>query len=246
LLIAGSRDSPTRVVKYLIAGLIFSAAALGFMVFEVGVGLRPFQVIKASLAQDPKEIGFWTYRQLRPTVFKLKILVWGYEDQKVHIETLRGFLETAKNDSAEFNVLIKVGSIETDLPLQTITVNDIGEISQIAGPLVQAGQKIVLLLPSAQSAHSVRDAFVHRLEQKLKLDTLAISNLDWRPAHPNYELVKEHCEELVKLTAMPDFQGLRCLYETRTKKLVKLKKDQRLGFMVDQYGQYDFVLLVYD
>ncbi|HEX4924908.1 MAG TPA: hypothetical protein VFV50_12520 [Bdellovibrionales bacterium] len=234
------------MVKWFWAAVLVSFTAFAFLAFQMGISPRPIQVIRASLAGSPEEIGFWTYRQLRHIVFKHQIVVFGYQDEAKHVKVAKGFWESASKDGQSFSIVVKPESLQVELPAQTISLKEPAQALELVPPLLASTGRILLLLPSADSSHVVKDSVVKRLESAANKSAMSLSLLDWRPDHQAAAMVAEHCEESKKLTGFPDFMFFHCIYKGRAAKLAKLKKPEKLGFMVDQYGQADFVIVYYE
>lgn len=234
------------MVKVFWAAVLVSFSAFAFLAFEMGVSPRPIQVIKASLAGSSDEIGFWTYRQLRHIVFKHQVVFIGYQDEAKHAKVAQGFWESASKDGQKFELVLKPAVFALDLPAQTISLNEPAQTLELLPPLLKNGQKVLVVLPSADTSHVVKDSIVKKFETVADKSAMSLSILDWQPSHQAATMVQEHCEESKKLTGFPDFLFFHCIYKGRAAKLAKLKEPQKLGFMVDQYGQADFLILHYE
>jgi hypothetical protein len=231
--------------KYVWAIVSISLLVFIFFLVEVGVGPRPIQIIRPSLAGDVQEVGYWTYRQVRNEIIKYNIVVWGYENSELHEKALLGFWENAIADNQKFTLFVKPAGESITLPIQTVTLADLKKAAGIIKPMLNLHSKILILLPSNESSHTVKESLVHKLEEEVNKNILTVSVLDWRPDHPGYKLVEQHCDDAKRLTGFPDFQFFRCIYERRTRKLLKLKTENKVGFMLDQYGSSDYLLLIY-
>lgn len=233
------------MLKVFWAALAISFLAFVFVTLQVGVGPRPIGVIKPSLAKEPAEIGFWTYRQLRHVVFKSQIIFWGYQDEKILAEVARGFWESAKNDSIDIDLIIKMKGAAINLPVRTNEILELEKLPDLLTQVVPSSKKILVFLPSQDSSHVVKDSLVHKVEVKLNQNVMSISQLVWTPDHPANKMVKEHCEEAKSLTGFPDFEFFRCIYLNREKKIDKTKEPGKVLFIVDQFGGSDYVVLTY-
>src|ERR1051325_1017319 len=95
--VIGPRVLRELMPKYVWAIALISLTVVVFFLVEVGVGPRPIDLIRPSLAGDEEEIGYWTYRQVRNEIIKYKVVVWGVE-QPNHEKALQGFWENAQAD----------------------------------------------------------------------------------------------------------------------------------------------------
>jgi hypothetical protein len=237
------------MVKWFWAAVAICFLAFIFLTFKIGVGPRPIQVIKPSLAQSPEEIGFWTYRQLRHIVFKHQVIFLGIDGQgdqfNEQIKVSMGFWESAKNDNQPIEIIVRPQNIKTDIPAQTIELTEPEQVLDLLTPELLNQRKALVILPSQNTSHVIKDSLVKKFEQKTNQNVMALSLLDWRPDHPVAKLAQPHCEEAKQLTGFPDFGLFHCLYLGRSRKLVAMKVPLKFGFMVDQYGQSDFVVLIY-
>jgi hypothetical protein len=219
------------------------------ILLQVGIGPRPIQVIKPSLLEQPEEAGMWIYRQLRHQVFKYPITVFGLDQDASHSQVTLGFLNAALKDHQNFAAVVLPEKFNFESPIPKLGFTHPSQINSLIDTYKTGSQKVLLLLPSAESSHLVTDSFLQKYTQEPHKEAFAVTLLSWRKDDPSHQMVEPKCEAAEKLTHFEDVRMFFCFYFSKMKKLDEKSEAsdrKRYGIILDQFGQSNYVMMTDD
>lgn len=225
---------------------LFIVSLLGGMTYFISLALKGKSIpkIKLSYFQSPQEIAGAVHQIIQQHLANEPILLFGVmPDNELQMQVARAFAQI-QDPKTTYNQVVFDTSLGVP-DMQTIdTVNNLSIFAQGLQTALTQKQRVIVIVPSYQSTHSLKENVVDQLKTQYRISPLSISLVSFPDHREDEKNLAIPCNTNPDRDTggVGDF-GCLILNKARSLYYKKIDKTRVRGFM-DQFGEKDYLLFL--
>lgn len=227
---------------------IFTLIGIALFLANYGMKSKSVGVIRPSHFEQAGDMGFWTYRQLRQRLFRMNLLLLGYDPKSSqHDQVLKAFVRTARSDGQNYSTIFSAKSLEfSDARVVNLAEPiDLAALESQLQEVFNRGERAILYLPTQTVSRLFAGTMSEKLTKETELKFISISMLERNSEQLESLRKTQMCEGDFTYDSM---EALGCSYLLKQSKFDKELKDQKptaLAGALELFGQDDYVMFLY-